>query len=257
MAIERRQRVAVWAGAVLLIVLVALVPVWLGWDRGPQEPAAAPTPADETAPTAPTPGSPEPTAGTATPTDAPTPTPTLTPPPTPAPLPEPDPGTVEALAGTATATDPTGDVLDAGGEPVTEPAEAADLVEVVLTGDDEALTVTWTVAGEVPQAADSLLWSVDLWSGDELAATITAQLVGPRQVAGILDWSSGEQAVLEEGFAIDGSSVTVRAPLERMPALEAPLTWQALGQLDGGLEDRAPDVERAPFPDEGRSTNPR
>jgi hypothetical protein len=231
----------VWIGAALLVLAVALVPVWLGWDRGdptPAEVASAPQPDLEPTPTT-----------TPSPTALPEEDVTAQPDISSAPLPTSDPATAATLSGTATLEDPAGDVLDESGEPTTEPAEAADLRTVELDGDGEALTVTWTVAGEVPRASEgSLLWSVNLWSGEELTASITVQQVGARRIAGVLDWSTGEQQVLADALDVTGAVVRLRVPLGALPRIDAPVTWTALGQLDGGLEDFAPDEVRADFP---------
>lgn len=247
---RRRQRLVIWIGAGVLILALALVPVLLGGDDGVGEPAAGPTDAgtetEPTAPTSPAPGTPEAETPAPTPAEAPTPDPTPTPDATaepPPPPPTPDPMTAVALDGAASVTGPTGDVVDAGGEP----ASAVDLVEVQLTGDGEELTVEWTVAGTVPDTADSLLWSVDLWTGEELAATITVQMIGARLVAGVLDWTTNEQVAPPDDPLVDGATVTLTVPLGLLPPLDAPVTWEALGQQDGGLEDRIPEDGRASF----------
>jgi hypothetical protein len=160
----------------------------------------------------------------------------------------PDPRTRDSVAGSSTVEDPVGDVTDTAGGPPTDPEPAVDLTAVTLEGDDTAFTVIWQVAGPVPTSADFLVWSVELWSADELAATITVQQDGARRVAGVLDWSSGAQVVLPDGLEVEDRTLRLEVPLGALPTLQPPLTWQALGQLDGGFEDRAPDAGRAPFP---------
>jgi hypothetical protein len=255
----------VWVGALLLVLAVALVPVWLGWDRGepvgPEtalDPAGTPTPgaADDASATEDG-ASPDPTGpaeisdpddpGAREDEDAEDARPPAPPPPTLRDAPH--PSTVAALTGTAVLDDPEGDVADSAGEPAGEGTGPVDLRRVELDGDGASLAVTWTVAEPVPSATSgSLLWSVDLWAGEDLAASITVQQIGARRVAGVLDWSTGEQIVLPEAIAIDGTRVHLDVPLEALPAIDGPVTWTALGQADGGLEDVAPQEGRADFP---------
>jgi hypothetical protein len=249
-----RGRVATWVGGALLVVALAMVPLWLGWSSTPElagGPAdlATPLPPDPTGPA----GSTEPAADPpGDPSDglaeAPDPVVTAQPDISPAPIPTPDPDTAAALAGTARAEDGTGDVTDSAGAPADD-AAAADLVEVALDGEGETLAVTWRVAGAIPPSvAGSLLWSVDLHDGEELAASITAQLIGARQVAGVLDWGTGAQTTLPDQPEIAGDTVRVVLPISALPRIAGPVTWTALGQLDGGLEDRVPDAGRERFP---------
>jgi hypothetical protein len=225
------------------------VPVWLEWGEESPEPAGAPGAVESTAPapsrTAPTPPpAPSPT-DTAAPSESLEPTQAIEA--TPEPIPNPDPVTVESLSGSASVTDPSGDLVDAAGERPADALPAADVVAVELVGDGEQLEVTWLLAGDVPAGADSLLWSLDLWSGDDLAASVTVQMLGPRVVAGALDWSTNEQISLPDGPRLEGSSVALTVPLGAIGSLEAPITWEALGQQDGGWEDRVPDEGPAPF----------
>jgi hypothetical protein len=228
-----RPRAAVIVATVVLIGLLAFVPVLLrGSDPG--EPAALRTP-------------------------TPAPTPTSTPPSTPAPLAttpppatEPPERTQDGGAvpdGRSEIDDPSGDVVDTAGEAAPAPADAADLVAVALEADGESLEVTFSLAGAVPDAGQhSLLWSVELYVGGEPQYSITVQQIGARRLAGVLDWESLEQVAPPDPPDVDGDVVRVRVPLELLPGLPASFTWQALGQLDGGYEDRAPDDGAAPFP---------
>jgi hypothetical protein len=245
-----RARRRLWLGGLALILAVALVPVWLGWDRGAPAPAPTtdPTPIDGTD-TPDDDAAPSDDGDPAELPDEPDPDVTAQPDITPAPLPTPDPATVAALTGSAAIDDPAGDVLDSAGEPAGEDTDPVDLRRVELEGDGAVLDVTWTVAETVPASTPgSLLWSVDLWSDEELAASLTVQLVGARLVAGVLDWSTGEQTVLPDGVEVDGETVRLVAPLGALPRIDGAVTWTALGQADGGLEDIAPEEGRAPFP---------
>ena len=237
---SRRLRILVGLG--LVVLAVALVSLWLSDDEQPPQPAeptaAAPDPTDSS----PTPPPPEETEAAS---EASEPLEVITA--TPEPLPTPDPRTVEALGGSSSVEDPPGDVRDAAGEVPPDVIDAAYLLGVDLASDGEVLEITWRLAGDVPEGADSLLWSVDLWSGGDLAATVTVQMVGPRVVAGALDWSSGEQLALPEQPRVEAASVALTVPLGALPALEPPLLWEALGQQDGGWEDRAPDEGPIPF----------
>ncbi len=236
MAQVGRRRLAVWIGTVVLILLVAFVPLWLS-GRDDPEPASTQAAVEPTAnpseaavdPTA------EPTEARPTPREIP-----LPPTSAPSPLPTPDPRTVETLAGSSSVKDAPGDVMDSASEVPPDVNEAADLLGVDLSSDGETLEIVWRLAGDVPEGGD-LLWSVDLWSKGELAATVTVQLVGPRVVAGALDWATGEQIALPEAPRLEPAAVALTVPLGALPALEPPLMWEALGQQDGGWEDRAPE----------------
>jgi hypothetical protein len=238
-----KPRPVVIVATVAVIALIAFVPVLL---RGPDvgEPAATTTPA---APITPTP------TGSPSPTDAPSPGPAEpTGPTTPG---DPVDGTAaDPPEGRAVIADEVGDLTDTEGEPAPAPAEvtaAADLVGVTLDADGTTLVVTFELAGPVPGAGPhSLLWSVDLFEGEEQRYSITVQQVGARRVAGVLDWESLEQVTPPDPAEIEGTRVRVDVPLELMPDLPAAFTWQALGQLDGGYEDRAPQEGRAQFPEE-------
>lgn len=143
--------------------------------------------------------------------------------------------------------DAAGDLTGPSGEPPDRPAPAADLRTVTVTAAERDLVIRFVVDGPVPESAPSLLWSIDLWAGDELRYTATAQLLGSRLVAGVHDWTSGEQASLETA-EVDGSTLALRVPWELVPAARAGFTWQALGQAESAFEDRAPDGGRAPDP---------
>jgi hypothetical protein len=228
-----KPRVAVIAATVVLIALLAFVPVLLrGADPG--EPAALRTPTPEATPTS-------------TPPSTPSPLATTEPPERTRPTEAADPEA--APDGRSEVDDPSGDVVDTAGEAAPGPAAAADLVAVALEADGESLEVTFSLAGAVPDGGQhSLLWSVELYDGGEPRYSVTVQQIGARRLAGVLDWESLEQVAPPDPPIVDGDVVRVRVPLELLPDLPASFTWRALGQLDGGYEDRAPDDGAAPFP---------
>jgi hypothetical protein len=237
------RRTAVAIGTVVLIGLVAFVPVLLG-TTDVDEPARIRAPSPPSTPT-PTPGE-----GTVTPTPDPAEARPADP--------VPDGGPDDALEdggpprGRAVVEDPAGDVVDTAEEPAPEPAAAVDLRRVALESDGEALGVAFTVAGPVPEGGPhSLVWSVDLHDGaGEPRYTITVQQVGARRFAGVLDWDTLEQPAPPDPPKVEGETIRVRVPLTLLADLPATFTWQALGQLDGGYEDRAPDEGPAAFPDQ-------
>lgn len=153
------------------------------------------------------------------------------------------------LVGTARVDDPSGDVADEAGNPPGDPEPAADLRAVALEGDGEVLTVTFELDGPVPPAAASLVWSVKLASDDEPEYEVTAQLAGGRLVAAVFDWRKGVQEPLPDPV-VEGDRLSLRVPSRLLDRLPDTFQWQALTQLDGGYEDRAPDgmAERARFP---------
>lgn len=246
-------RTRAWSKAAgsALVVAVVVVLAWLlvdglqrtGSGTGP-EGAAPGTPAPE-----PTTRATEPVAAD-DPVSAPTPEtsrpPSVTPPP-----PRPRPGDAPAPLGLVTIRDPEGDLLDAGGAPRQPPFPAADLVGVTLEGDGAALTITFALAGPPPQPADTLLWSVDLWVQGARAATIGVQQQGSRHVAGVLDWETLAQHTPPDPVEVDGAAVRVRVPLELLPMIRDRFAWEALAQVEGAYEDRAPDDGRAAFPADG------
>jgi hypothetical protein len=233
------QRRIIVIGTVLVIALIAFVPVLLrGADVG--EPAGL--------------GSPSPPVGSPSPTPTPLPTgpqPPATPSPDPPAPGEPSPTDDDARPmGRAAITDAEGDVVDTAGETAPGPAEAVDLLAVTLESDGEELEVTFMLAGSVPEGSEhSLLWSVDLFVEEEPRYSITVQQVGTRRVAGVLDWETLEQPAPPDPPEVEDETVRLRVPLELLADLPSSFTWQALGQLDGGYEDRAPDDDRATFPD--------
>ncbi|HUH08528.1 MAG TPA: hypothetical protein VML96_12085 [Egibacteraceae bacterium] len=188
----------------------------------------------------------------ATPTPAPsapattappaTPTPTLTPTPTATALP--------ALVGSVRVSDPAGDVTDPAGQPPPEPEPAADLLAVGLEGDGQALEVQFELSGPLPPSARTLLWSVELYVGGELAYTVTIQQLDSQLFTGVYDWESGEQTTLGEPVIAEGE-ISVSVPATLLPRVDGPLTWSALGQQDESYEDFLPDDptgDRAAFP---------
>lgn len=209
----------------------------------PTPTVAATTPGTTPSPTP----TPTPAAGTPSPPRSPTPDRTAagtepSPPATvaaPTASPAEPPGDAGRLEGTAEASDPTGDLHDSAGQPPPQPEPASDLTGVRLGGDGSDLVVSWSAAGDVPASADSLVWSLDLWSDGTQRYTVTVQQIGARRVAGVLDWSSGEQR--DPGAPeVEGASVTVRVPGALLADIEGPFQWQALGQQDGGYEDYVP-----------------
>ena len=254
-----RVGVSLVVAAVVLSVLVAGA-VWWGWWQG--EPAgsevASPTP------------EPEGTEG------------------------EEDDGTLDGLAplaGYAAVDDPPQDVADESGVAPPEPEPAADLRQVEVEGDGEALTITFHVQDRVPILTSSLAWSLDVYMpayGDEdaddgehegpdedaedeqadgeepvegalpedLVYTVTVQQAGQERMTAVMDWESSAQTSLDAEPDVDEDTITVTVPAQELERLDGPFEWQALGQLDGAYEDYAPDGGRAEFPQEEASPTP-
>lgn len=144
------------------------------------------------------------------------------------------------LAGSARRDDPAGDLSDSAGAPPPDPEASADLTAVELSGDGEQLLVTFTLAGDVPPQVGSLVWSLDLWVGQDLTHTVTVQQIGGRVVAGVLDWRSGEQVTPPDPPALSGRTVSLRVPGDLLTGIAGPFRWQAVAQVDGGYEDYVP-----------------
>lgn len=227
-------------------------PTPTGRDATPT-PSGSPAPASPSSPTPPT-STGTPIAPTGTPPTAPVATAT-TPATTPA-SPSPSP-TRDALplVGRAIVEDRMGDVADSAGVPPVEPEPAVDLREVEMAGDGESLAITWRVGDRVPIRGDFLVWSVDLFTEgeageEERAYSITVQQSGLERFAGVLDWATSAQTALPDQPEVDEDAITVTVPGDLLERIDGAFTWQAVGQLDGGYEDYAPDgQERAPFPD--------
>lgn len=248
----RHLHPAVVIGVVGVIAVLAALP-WLLGDDPVEEPATlstySPSPVPTRAP-APTP--------TSTPTPSPTPTPTGASSPDVADPTDPEDPTAgseqttvsegASLDGRVAVSDDPGDVVDTAGEPPPDAEPAVDLVEVALRGDGDALAVTFQTDGPVPQGGPrSLVWSIDLYAAGEPRYTVTVQQLGARRFTGLLDWETLEQTDLPEEPEIEGSRISVRIPAALLPHLPVPFRWQALGQVDGGYEDRAPDGRQATF----------
>lgn len=248
-----------WAalGGAVLIAAIALV-MWrlgtTGSGAHPQDPAAddvrdevpqaepSATAATSAPPTSP-PATPQPedTRTESSPAASPTRTASPTEVALPTPSPREPPADAPPLIGSAQVDDVTGDLVDSAGLPPSVPQPAADLTGVGLTGDGDEVAVEFSLAGQVPASAGSLVWSLDLWLGGTLAYTVTVQQVGTRVVGGVLDWGSGVQVRPPEPPVVDGATVSVTVPGALLGQVDGPFRWQAVGQADGGYEDYVPE----------------
>jgi hypothetical protein len=260
---SRNPTVWIIVGVAVLVAVALIVTGGPGGSGAPgadPEPTptgrdATPTPSGSPAPASPS--SPTPPTSTGTPI-APTGTPptapfaTATTPASPSPSPTRD---ALPLVGRAIVEDRMGDVADSAGVPPVEPEPAVDLREVEMAGDGESLAITWRVGDRVPIRGDFLVWSVDLFTEgeageEERAYSITVQQSGLERFAGVLDWATSAQTALPDQPEVDEDAITVTVPGDLLERIDGAFTWQAVGQLDGGYEDYAPDgQERAPFPD--------
>jgi hypothetical protein len=109
-----------------------------------------------------------------------------------------------------------------------------------------------TLAGDIPPEGESVLWSVELWSGGERAATASVQQVGTRLFSAVYDWSAdAQESLATDAAALEDRLLTLRVPAGALAELDGAVTWWALTQRDGGYEDRLPDGgadARVPFP---------
>lgn len=236
--------------AVVVAVLVIVAAYLLG--AASEDPGPPPPP-----PPTPTATGVEPTSGA---TDVAGPTPdrstseeTAAPPapatPTGTPGPSPTP---QALTGTASTTDPAGDVTDDAGVAAPGEPTAADVLAAQVEGDEQTLTFTYTLNGEVPPDGESLVWSTEFAVDGAQVALVTVEQVGARLFTGVFDPTTGEQEVLDGAASLTPGQLVVTVPQTALPPVEGPVEWFVLTQRDGGYEDRVPDegaAGRLPFRD--------
>lgn len=165
----------------------------------------------------------------------------------PAASPEPSPS---AAAGTghpapARATGPAGTVADAEGDPPPTPEPSADLRAAEVALDDAAVHARLTLDGPPPAETPSLLWSLELHVDGERAYTITVQQIGDERMAAVFDWSEREQTPLDGPPDLDGGEMSLRVPLELVPAAADGFAWLAHTELEGAWEDWLP-ADREP-----------
>lgn len=253
MTAQRSRALPVILGAVAVLIALAVGFALLSRSEA-DAPVAAPTEATP---------SPEPTALPSSPTPSPTPSPNPSPSPSPAPSPTvtatptataeptatPSPTTLAALEGSAQLEDQAGDLVDSVGGQGPDPDPAADLREVRLDGAGDTLTVTFEMDGAIPSSADYLLWSLELFDGEDRLYSITVQQAGTQFFAGVLDWSTSAQRTPPEEPVIEDNTVSLTVPAALLTRLDGPFEWQALSQQDGSFEDYTPaEDERVPFP---------
>jgi hypothetical protein len=218
-----RRRLPLVAAGILAIAALVATGVVVARSPGPQPLSTGPTPAvaATAAPPAaePTPGSVRPpNAGEATGHD-----------------PE------GWLVGSARVESPPGTVRDDTGRPVPDAHPAADLLAVTLGGDGTRLQIRWELAAPPPPQHDALLWTVDLWAGDQRRYSVTVQQVGTRRLVGVLDWMTMVQVPLDEPV-VDEATLTVEVPADLLAGLPADFRWSALSQVDLAYEDTVPDA---------------
>ncbi len=125
----------------------------------------------------------------------------------------------------------------------------ADIRSVKLTVDDKALTVVYELANALPTAGTAML-SVTAASqyGNQVRQLGVKWIDGTPQVF-VFDFATSKQENLTVTPQRLGAAVTVAYPVSVIAGLGESFEWHAVSTIDGKDVDRAPDTDRAKFPE--------
>ncbi len=140
--------------------------------------------------------------------------------------------TTASPAKMSTCTDTTG---DASGAPPN-----GDLVSVRLRLTDDALMVTYEMAGDVPSGGETL-WSVSASPDPDTSLQLGYKVVGAEQFVFVFDSAAARQENLKPDLAeASGRTVTVSYPAEDVDQLGDEFEYHATMSLNGQDVDQCP-----------------
>ncbi len=125
----------------------------------------------------------------------------------------------------------------------------ADIRFVSLTIDNQALTVLYELSSALPTAGTALLsLTVESQDGIHVRQLGVKWINGSPQVF-VFDFATSQQSNLAMTAQKEDTSVRVLFPVSAIAGLGESFEWYADSNVDGKDVDRAPNADRAKFPE--------